>query len=421
MIPHVRYVIGNAGERVRESLSLMNIENDDFVKNKPGRTSRLYRDASPLLSVIVPVYQTVDFVLDALNSLIPEDRSLIEMIVVHDGGSDGSLEVCRHWIESQNVAACLIDQPNMGLSAARNEGVLLARGRYLSFLDSDDLIDVTVLVQMVRDAEALDLDIVFARSMVLDNATLNVTPFYDCVVWDDMLAGRNFLQVSADVEPNLLLLEPNANTRLYRRSFYEQAELQFPLGRTYEDIPMHVKGILKARKIGLRNEILFFYRINRFGKITSERSDRRFDVIFTASDAISHGVDLGVNSAAGGCILRGILRLVNWCGSNVTNERRPEFVEQACATMKKIPDAWFVSAILAATTQSRERRVLMRYFHGDVDFVADKLAGTTPSLHAWFRYLTSANLLSVRRKLILRCSKRLAASVVRKILSKTSG
>jgi glycosyltransferase involved in cell wall biosynthesis len=94
-----------------------------------------------MISVIIPTFNRSEFVIDALNSVANQSWSAIEIIVVDDGSTDDTVALVEQWVRSRPaVTVWLLRQPNRGVSAARNAGAAVARGEFLYFLDSDDLI-----------------------------------------------------------------------------------------------------------------------------------------------------------------------------------------------------------------------------------------------------------------------------------------
>lgn len=89
----------------------------------------------PLISIIIPTYNRKNLVLDAINSAIQQEPKNYEVIVVDDGSSDGTPE----YLESLNLPIKIIGKENGGVSSARNAGIKAAQGKYIAFLDSDDL------------------------------------------------------------------------------------------------------------------------------------------------------------------------------------------------------------------------------------------------------------------------------------------
>ncbi|MBR0404346.1 MAG: glycosyltransferase family 2 protein [Eggerthellaceae bacterium] len=128
----------------------------------------------PLVSVIIPVYDIEAYVGDAICSVIRQTLSDWELICIDDGSHDGSLEICREFATA-DARITVVEQEHAGLGAARNHGVLLARGRYVYFLDGDDMIEPGALELCTRVAEENGSDLVLfgARVLVEDGSPHN--------------------------------------------------------------------------------------------------------------------------------------------------------------------------------------------------------------------------------------------------------
>ena len=118
----------------------------------------------PLVSVVVPVYNAEEFVGAAIESLLAQDYSSFEVIVVDDGSSDASADVAGSFPGVQ-----VVRQSNAGPAAARNAGIERARGEFVAFHDADDLVPPTKLSVQVRFLlEHQEVDCVLARQEWID-------------------------------------------------------------------------------------------------------------------------------------------------------------------------------------------------------------------------------------------------------------
>lgn len=117
---------------------------------------------APLVSVIIPVFNRADTIITTLDSLKAQNYRPIEIIVVDDGSADESVKVVQDWIannQSKKLRLFLIQQENKGAPAARNQGLMRARGSYLQFLDSDDTLMPEKIEAQVRILEDSGADV----------------------------------------------------------------------------------------------------------------------------------------------------------------------------------------------------------------------------------------------------------------------
>lgn len=104
------------------------------------------------VSVIVPVFNVVDYVDKCIESILKQTFQDYELIIVNDGSTDGSEQKCREW-EKKSHNIVFVSQNNRGVSAARNEGLSISKGEYVAFVDGDDYVEPNYLEEMVNCAE----------------------------------------------------------------------------------------------------------------------------------------------------------------------------------------------------------------------------------------------------------------------------
>lgn len=111
-------------------------------------------EVQPQVSVIMPVFNCVPFLREAIDSVLSQDLAELELIIVDDGSSDGSLEVAAQLANADRRIRVLTSRKGKGVSGARNTGLEVARGRYIAFLDADDAYDPGALSERLRALEA---------------------------------------------------------------------------------------------------------------------------------------------------------------------------------------------------------------------------------------------------------------------------
>jgi hypothetical protein len=246
--------------------------------------------------------------------------------------------------------------------------VTLAGGDYIGFLDSDDLISVGAMRCMLDFARDNDCDVMLGRSVVFDSKNDAVTPFYDDWAWRRLLAGSPSRVISRHEEPALFFLEPNANYRLVRRDFFIRTGLNYPVGKLFEDPPVHYKMLAMSARTGLLDVTYYWYRVNRPGKITAERSQRRFDIVDVAREVFDSLGNMNVTAEEGGAILYGLIRIVWWCGTMTLPEQRRDYMEQASKTFKDhAPAAWVNQFGFLYIPDEILHLVLGAMMRGDID------------------------------------------------------
>lgn len=115
--------------------------------------------SEPLVSVVVPIYNTLEFLPRCLDSILSQTYINMEIILVNDGSTDGSLSVCEKYAAKDDRIQ-IISQPNQGALAARRDGVRFCRGEFVMFVDSDDWIEPNLLEAMVQAIRRYDCSLV---------------------------------------------------------------------------------------------------------------------------------------------------------------------------------------------------------------------------------------------------------------------
>jgi len=117
----------------------------------------------PVLSFVVPVFNVAAFLQECVESLMAEDMSAAEIILIDDGSSDGSGKICDELTEKHACVRCMHKQ-NAGVAAARNDGLAAARGRYIAFVDADDRVADGGTQRILKWAENANADVCFLQA-----------------------------------------------------------------------------------------------------------------------------------------------------------------------------------------------------------------------------------------------------------------
>ena len=229
----------------------------------------------PLVSVVVPVYNVQDYLDKCVQSLISQTLSDIEIILVNDGSTDLSPQLCDAWAK-KDLRIRVIHKENGGLSDARNVGAAQARADYIGFIDSDDYVD-EVMFEALYDAVACH---------GVDLATCDVTyePSGKRESFDvpgDILDGVCVLDSEIALREAVLSRLPRiwVPTKLYSRRLFDEG-FSFPVGKTYEDAFTIVDLMSRVKKVSVDSRGFYHYVRHDGETITTARfSERSFDVI----------------------------------------------------------------------------------------------------------------------------------------------
>ena len=117
-------------------------------------------EKNPKISIIVPVYNVEKFLAECLDSILSQSFGDFEVLLVNDASEDGSREICERYAKQDARIRILENEKNLGLSLTRNHGLREAKGDYITFVDSDDLIDSNYLMKLFYVAEQEHAEVV---------------------------------------------------------------------------------------------------------------------------------------------------------------------------------------------------------------------------------------------------------------------
>lgn len=229
----------------------------------------------PLLSIIVPVYNTEKYLNHCLDSILAQDFTDYELILVDDGSTDASGTICDRYAADYGHVRCL-HQPNGGHTCARQNGLRASRGEYIAFADSDDWVDSGMYRDMCNAAVATGADIVHCDFTA-------VMPHKTKVCSAPFPAGLyNKTQLMETVYPNMIYfgtyfvfgIAPNLWNKLFRRNILEKYLFRLPHDIVVgEDGPITYACMLEASSVYFCREAYYHYRSN--------------------ADSVSHRIDAG--------------------------------------------------------------------------------------------------------------------------------
>lgn len=230
---------------------------------------------SDKVSIIVPVYNVEKYLDECMESILSQTYSNLEVILIDDGSTDSSGNMCDNYKALDNRIV-VIHKPNGGLSSARNAGMDIATGDYLIFVDSDDIISLNMVSEMMKKADETGAQIVSSlmteeREMLDKGQTDKVSVFDShgalrCIFSDDTILT-------------------SASGKMYRSGLWK--DIRFPTDKIFEDFATIYKVIKKASKTVAFEDWQYFYRPNPSGITGSPFYHRKMQFFDVAEDVTS--------------------------------------------------------------------------------------------------------------------------------------
>lgn len=228
-----------------------------------------------LVSIIVPVYNVEKYLKECIESIINQSFSNLEIILVDDGSTDESGNICDDFL-NKDKRIKVFHKTNGGLSDARNYGINNSSGKYITFVDSDDLISpifIDVLYNAIKQYDTHLSICGFQRfkdndNLYITNKSSNIKCFFD--------NNGNILEnILYQKKQNIYSIASCG--KMYHRDIFKT--IRFPINKLNEDMAIIMEVIRLNKKISVVEENLYFYRINPSSITMQKFTPKRMDVI----------------------------------------------------------------------------------------------------------------------------------------------
>ncbi|MCP3030057.1 glycosyltransferase [Halobacillus sp. A1] len=234
----------------------------------------------PCISVIVPIYNVERYLPACLNSILAQTFTNFELILINDGSEDRCGEICDSFSERDNRIK-VIHQKNSGVSHARNEGLKVAKGDYIAFVDPDDTIEPSmyeVMYSVACENEA-DMTVCRIKTLNLFTGTESKSSIYE---------GKEKVLSQNDIKNKIIPLILNNKTvslsssvnKLYKKSIFDLYNVKFEEHKSHsEDVRLNLKILPHIDRLVYVDEALYNYFIRRNNSLTQVFREDLYDYI----------------------------------------------------------------------------------------------------------------------------------------------
>lgn len=233
---------------------------------------------NPCVSVIIPVYNTEKYLRQCLDSVVNQTLRNIEIICIDDKSTDNSLQILQEYAQKDNRLKIVKNKKNSGSAASRNKGVLLAKGEYIGFVDSDDYISLDYYKNLLEKAILFYADI---------SATSKAYVFSE--------DGRGFYKnlglnnksiISNNIDKgNIIITTGVSCNKIYKRSFLINNNIKcMEIKNAAEDNYFTDCAIIKANKIAVSHDSIYYYRNNANSQTKKLKDESQFSMIHVYSE-----------------------------------------------------------------------------------------------------------------------------------------
>ncbi|HBW13335.1 MAG TPA: hypothetical protein DEF30_05905 [Proteiniclasticum sp.] len=227
----------------------------------------------PIITVIVPVYNVEKYLGRCMNSILNQSFKDLEVILINDGSTDGSGELCNEYASQYNNVR-VFHKNNGGLSSARNLGLNHANSPYISFIDSDDWIAKDTYEYMMKLMLTYDAEIVSTRYLIKKDEIMDQRPTSNAKI--EVLENEDALKFYMQMGISNSVNDYSVCTKLYKKDLFN--DICFPIGQYYEDVVTNFKLIKKAKKYIYSDKVCYYYFQENTSITRNKFSSKDFDM-----------------------------------------------------------------------------------------------------------------------------------------------
>lgn len=209
------------------------------------------------ISVILTAFNEEKYIKKAIESILNQTLTDLELIVVNDGSTDNTLDIINSFDDDRLK---LINHENMGPGASRNKALTLAEGEYVMYLDGDDWYREDAMEIAYMEAKAKDTDFTFYQMINYDDKTGEIyeNDWFNLNIFDESFENTVFNM--NDFKGSIFDLSVGVCQKIYNISFLKRIDAKFPEGILFEDMPFFYYVLLKAEKISIVKKQLYYRR-----------------------------------------------------------------------------------------------------------------------------------------------------------------
>lgn len=227
---------------------------------------------SDLVSVIVPVYNVEKYLAECIKSILQQSYDNIELILVNDGSPDSSGEICESFSKTDSRIKVLHIE-NQGVANARNQGMSLASGKYITFIDSDDIITPDLVEAMVSTLEKYDADYVNgAFAKYINGKIANTLDYFTDK--GDAVSVAEYLDRMSEYQAGAFW--GGVCTKLFKKQIIDENKLFYEKDVLFaEDFRFNLEYLKHVKKVALIHKPMYLYRIDTLASLSKRKRDAK--------------------------------------------------------------------------------------------------------------------------------------------------
>ena len=217
---------------------------------------------NPLVSVIIPVYNTEEYLYECLDCLINQTLEDIEIICVEDKSGDNSLEILKEYSKKDDRIILMQNSSNQGQSISRNKGLAIAKGEYVTFLDSDDMVDEDAYEQLYKFAQDYGHDLVVFNAVRFNDEGVE----WPCILHSK--AGYDKKYSKTNVFEHKTLVYDTSMSKFIKKDLIDDMGFEFLENTLYEDLLFSMEVLCASECLGILPDVNYHWRVRTSNKFS---------------------------------------------------------------------------------------------------------------------------------------------------------
>lgn len=295
------------------------------------------------ISIIVPVYNVEKYLSQCIESIINQNHKNIEIILVNDGSTDKSGDICDKYSLKDNRIK-VIHKKNEGVSIARNTGLKVATGEYIAFVDGDDLVDKDIYTRLINVINNSKYDLVMCRfyrsffngENIIEDEPLEEGEYERNEVFEKLILPM----IGNDFKNTGKTLIMGAIWRcLYKKEIIKKNKIEFPIIKIAEDMLFHLNYLGYCNYVYVEKEPLYYYRYNN-NSATKKYITDLWDTLSRQLTMVNDDLrKFGLlNEKSKERIESNTFYFISWCFTNECHPSNTKEYKNIVKEMRKISD-----------------------------------------------------------------------------------
>lgn len=316
----------------------------------------------PLVSIIVPVYKTEQYIKECVDSILNQTLKDIEIILVDDGSPDNCPNICDDYAKQDNRIV-VIHKLNGGLSSARNEALKVAKGDYIGFVDSDDFIEATMYEELYNSAVKNKSDISICAHSLINNGKKDILLPYKKGIYVEHEITDNFLipLLGEDPSSDIYYLEGFVWRQLFKKELIINRTFKSEREYFAEDVVFDLEIYQECSTISVVNKPLYCYRYNE-ASLSNKYRKNIWNMLTNLLDFKSIVIDdLSIKDKSKNRVINETVRFVKFSVLNLGKTGCDLTKEEKIGELKRIVSSKYSKTVFSYSTimnQDIKTRVL---------------------------------------------------------------